>query len=1152
MRRLYVFFVALLVIMQAFSQVELTVYNENAGILALNFSDDHYATVTTLTITGKLNAYDFVFLRRFQALDSLNLSGVDIEEFEGEVYHVANYNHYPANEFPHAGLRGSGVKKVVFPVSINSIGHEAFSRSSLQGTLTIPASIRTVGNSAFGECSGITSLRFNEGLESLGASAFADCSNLTDSLRFPQSLKSIGDGAFSICLKLPGFAPLPPSLEHIGTYVFRECVAITGSVHIPSTVLSVGHGVFMSSGVSGAIVELDSVGAAMFDNCQNLESLTLLNTKVVRDGAFAQCKKLKKIILPATVTEIGFEGFAMCQLVDTIFSYNPVPPVLGTAALMGINRSACKIMVPATAIDAYKAAPQWSEFGESILNNDTSAPQLLFQYPGNTTETSLTPSLQFIWDEKVVLTDQFSVQFVKKSNREMVYAFGSGNKVSTDSTMTYMEPMRYSSLLPGTEYEVMVAAGSVSDLHGNLFPTTDQYYPFTTGAANPQLVLDFNSAQYTHQNTEYLGFTKSAIPCMNDLIAQKTYYTHRFFSRDLLEESNIPFRVYKSVDECLYETPQTYTPVPYVSLDNTSLVLNKANEYSLYPDAHSKVVADLTTFPAGAVITDVVVRVSATSFEGLDNTLQLKAWFTNSIVREFELSGTEDAGYFDYEADSYGTKYYYRELHFPVLNGENIDSVALFRNGFNVVKLMKMQVNYKVTSAPVVNLGPDRAICVMDEEYLDAGFFPNASYVWSTGSKTQTIRVQATNTYWVEVKNSFGTSRDTVHIRSYPMPLKAFRDSTIVKCAGESVTLSALSNPTFTYRWNTGATTRSITVMEEGLYTCLVSNGVCSTIDSVGVVNRSSNLGFTITPCCSAGYDDIQGELYRKNESNRFELYESKIMYGDMAFFTNMPSGEYIFKAHFLKYSNGSENPWLDTYHNGSTVWSAATVLSVDCMTDTMIMIALATRPTGFAFNGNGAISGNISIRQAPSPDGMKRALRNAVECEAKVMLYTADDQLIAATCPNDQGNYSFINLPEGNYKLVVERTGYGLQDEIQLQLSADQPEVVVNLIVDEASGTIIPNVKTGTGSLSEVDGIRVRIYPNPARDVVMLYITSLHSGKIKAQLSDITGKMVWSTELNPREGEQVLPIVNEGWKGMYLLQLSSNYLTSTTVLIFE
>ena len=287
----------------------------------------------------------------------------------------------------------------------------------------------------------------------------------------------------------------------------------------------------------------------------------------------------------------------------------------------------------------------------------------------------------------------------------------------------------------------------------------------------------------------------------------------------------------------------------------------------------------------------------------------------------------------------------------------------------------------------------------------------------------------------------------------------------------------------------------------------MVSNGVCSIIDSVGVVNTTRTLGFRYTPCCVAGYDDVQGELFKKNEYNRYELHDSKIMYGDMAYFNDMPNGEYIFKAHFLKYSNGTENPWLDTYHNGTTVWSTATPIAVDCGTDTLIEFSLASRPTGFEFNGTGSISGNISVRAASGAPGRMRAIRNAVACEARVMLYTDAGQLIATICPDNEGNYHFNNLPHGDYKLVVERTGYGFQDEVQVKLSSDQQSIVVNLVVDEESGIIIPNIVTNTGIQHFAADVQLNVYPNPASDVVTIHLKNADAGSMKLQLTDQIGR---------------------------------------------
>lgn len=1271
MKRFYFILFTTIFSLWSFSQTSKTVENIVAGTLGNEFTASDYSSVTHLTISGNLNAYDFVFIRRFVILEHLNLLNVNIERHEGEVYHVANYYDYPANEFPHAGLRNSSVKSVVFPSSINSIGKEAFSNTKLEGNLAIPSGIKKIDAIAFSGCVNITSVSFPSDLETIGASAFSGCTNIANTLSFPSGLKTIDDGAFSFCTKLPGFGSFPASLTRLGSQAFRECRAMTGNVTLPSTLVSVGLYVFDFCNFTSATVELDTVPYGVFSSCANLSTVELINTEVIMDEAFDRCAKIvqinfpstlksiensafsntnltgnlvlpeglqkigsgafynlklltgvnipasvteiserafmnceglvmplnlpdqitkighqafygckgltriklpanntlieagaftnctgaKSIIMPQQITAIDDYTFQGCSAVDSIYSYNTTPPVLGFEALKGISRAGCKIYVPDAAIDAYKAAPQWSEFGDGIVSDilpDTKAPELIFNYPGNKSGVSRTPSCILKFDEEVVLTDNFSLNIVSKSNQKVVYVFGTGNRVNTDSAMVYMEPIKNTLLDSNTTYEVRLAAGSVADKSGNLFPAINQSYEFTTGVGSPAMVLDFNSADYERESTENLGFVKSALYCMVDLNTGNQFFNHRFFSRDNFTEKGIGFSIHKYEDECLLETPVSYSPDAYVSLDNKSLVLNKANDYTIYPHSHTKALIDLRNFPAGYEISDVVTRISATSAEGVSNQLAVKAYFSGATEREFLLNGTGDAGYFDYESDTYGNKYYYRDIHFPVLAGETIDSLVILRNEFNLIKIMKTDIYYTITSKPVVNLGPDRNVCSFDDEYLDAGFFPDATYLWSTGDKTQKIKIGGTKDYWVDVKNMLGSSRDTVHITSYPRPLKAFNDSIIRKCSEEAVTLSALSNPTFTYLWNTGATTQSITVTAQGLYTCVVSNGVCSIIDSVGVVNTTRTLGFRYTPCCVAGYDDVQGELFKKNEYNRYELHDSKIMYGDMAYFNDMPDGEYIFKAHFLKYSNGTENPWLDTYHNGTTVWSAATPIAVDCGTDTLIEFSLASRPTGFEFNGTGSISGNISVRAASGAPGRMRAIRNAVACEARVMLYTNAGQLIATICPDNEGNYHFNNLPHGDYKLVVERTGYGFQDEVQVKLSSDQQSIVVNLVVDEESGIIIPNIVTGTEIQNFAADVQLNVYPNPASDVVTIHFKNAAAGSMKLQLTDLSGRLIFSRDMELYQGENSTQIVNKGWKGVYLLKLISESLTSTTVLIFE
>lgn len=66
----------------------------------------------------------------------------------------------------------------------------------------------------------------------------------------------------------------------------------------------------------------------------------------------------------------------------------------------------------------------------------------------------------------------------------------------------------------------------------------------------------------------------------------------------------------------------------------------------------------------------------------------------------------------------------------------------------------------------MVDLGNDTTICVDEVLTLDAG--SGSGYVWSTGETTQTIEVDTTGNYWVEVSNASGcTAFDEIIVTEY-------------------------------------------------------------------------------------------------------------------------------------------------------------------------------------------------------------------------------------------------------------------------------------------------------------------------------------------------------------------------------------------------
>ncbi len=114
-----------------------------------------------------------------------------------------------------------------------------------------------------------------------------------------------------------------------------------------------------------------------------------------------------------------------------------------------------------------------------------------------------------------------------------------------------------------------------------------------------------------------------------------------------------------------------------------------------------------------------------------------------------------------------------------------------------------------------------------------------SSYLWSTGSVSQSITVNEAGTYTVTVTNQFGCTASTsvdIIVRPVPDPSpEIIADGATTFCAGDSVTLS-LTAEYEGYQWSTGANSQSITVSTSGLYTVTVTNEFGCTGAASGVV----------------------------------------------------------------------------------------------------------------------------------------------------------------------------------------------------------------------------------------------------------------------------------------------------------------------------
>ncbi|CAN5177120.1 hypothetical protein BH09BAC5_BH09BAC5_08130 [soil metagenome] len=133
---------------------------------------------------------------------------------------------------------------------------------------------------------------------------------------------------------------------------------------------------------------------------------------------------------------------------------------------------------------------------------------------------------------------------------------------------------------------------------------------------------------------------------------------------------------------------------------------------------------------------------------------------------------------------------------------------------------------------------------------LDAGSYPNGSFLWSNGATTQTISVNASGSYSCTVTKSsgcVGTSNSvSVTVNANPTAPTISANGPTSFCTGDSVVLS--SNQTSGNMWSTNATTQAITVTNSGSYTVTYTNANgCSATSNSTTVSVSSSPAPTIS-----------------------------------------------------------------------------------------------------------------------------------------------------------------------------------------------------------------------------------------------------------------------------------------------------------------
>ena len=249
------------------------------------------------------------------------------------------------------------LKSITIPDSVQKIGQAAFYYNISLETVVLSKNVTTINDEAFGYCtslkevfipksvkttgkvfynSGLEKAEYESGATIVSTSILNSCKSLTTVI-LPNSVTEIGPTAFYNCTALETIS-LPNSITKIGHEAFRGDVSLTGLV-LPSGLTETEYDAFRGcTSLTEITIPANWKKASYpFNKCDNLKKMVFADGCTVIPGTIAEyCYGLEEVIIPNTVTEIEYNAFYECKALESVFLPNSLEKI-GSAAFYGCS-----------------------------------------------------------------------------------------------------------------------------------------------------------------------------------------------------------------------------------------------------------------------------------------------------------------------------------------------------------------------------------------------------------------------------------------------------------------------------------------------------------------------------------------------------------------------------------------------------------------------------------------------------------------------------------------------------------------------------------------------------------------------------------------------------------------------------------------------
>jgi len=144
-------------------------------------------------------------------------------------------------------------------------------------------------------------------------------------------------------------------------------------------------------------------------------------------------------------------------------------------------------------------------------------------------------------------------------------------------------------------------------------------------------------------------------------------------------------------------------------------------------------------------------------------------------------------------------------------------------------------VHITVADVPVVDLGPDTALCADSLVLQSSGSYTSPAYLWSGGQTTPALKAGQSGSYWLQVTENGCKGSDTINITLNPSLTVDLGNDTGICDRDIPLMLVSPQPPGTQYLWSTGLTTPSINVTRTDTYWLKVTLGDCKGTDTITV-----------------------------------------------------------------------------------------------------------------------------------------------------------------------------------------------------------------------------------------------------------------------------------------------------------------------------